>query len=75
MTEGGSLLKINSSSRRLTSSGRKEVPTEAKTASRVLEVMDPSGVVAPGSYSALDLLACHDSRNQTDELTLIPSWT
>ena len=38
------------------SSGRKKVPTEARTASRVCEVIEPSGSVAPGSYSALLLL-------------------
>jgi hypothetical protein len=49
MIVGGSLLKIRSSSRRFMSSGRKNWPTDDKTASRVWVVMDPSGVVEPGS--------------------------
>ena len=53
MTDGGSLLNIRSSSRRFMSSGRKNWPTDLITASRVVEVIEPSGVVAPGSYNAL----------------------
>jgi len=68
MTVGGSLLKIRSSSRRFISSGRKNWPTDARTASRVWAVIEPSGVVDPGSYSAL---SCQLLRNtKTRQLTL-----
>ena len=53
MTDGGNLLNIRSSSSRLMSSGRKNWPTDRMTASWVVWVIEPSGVVAPGSYNAL----------------------
>jgi len=53
MTDGGNLLNIRSSSSRLTSSGRKNWPTDRMTASWVVWVIEPLGVVAPGSYNAL----------------------
>jgi hypothetical protein len=52
MTEGGSLLNTSNSSRRLMSSGLKNLPTEDRTAERVEGVTEPSGRVALGSYRA-----------------------
>jgi hypothetical protein len=66
MIDGGSLLNIRSSSRRFMSSGRKKWPTDRKTASRVEGVMDPSGVVAPGSYNALWVSFVHGGQEATE---------
>lgn len=76
MTEGGSLLKIRSSSSLFTSSGRKNRPTDARTASRVDGVMDPSSDVAPGSYNALSksALLIHVQAGGLEELTRSLDW-